>query len=205
MKILAALVFSLIAMAHSGQDVFNAAESQDWKKLETLVKKNKALANAKDAEGQTILMVVANLNSPKTVEFLLKNGADTKAVDSTGANALMNAISNADVATTKVLWNDEAAKVVNKDEKTVLILAAEANSKDIIELVLPKTKSLLEMKDKAGNTPLLAAVQSANPDATRALVKAGANVNVKNSSGKTAVQLAKELGLKETLQALQNK
>lgn len=205
MKFMAALAFSLIAMAGSGQDVFNAAESQDWKKLEKLVKKDKALASAKDGEGQTILMVVANLNSPKTVEFLLKNGADVMATDSTGANALMNAISNADVATAKILWSEAAAQVKNNDGKTVLILAAEANNKDVIEFVLPKVKSLIEVKDKSGNTPLLAAVQSANPDAARALVKAGADVNAKNSSGKTSAQLAKELGLKETLQALQNK
>lgn len=205
MKILTALVFSLMAIASSAQDVFNAAESQDWKKLEMLVKKDKSLANAKDAEGQTILMVVANLNSPKTVEFLLKNGADAKATDSTGSNALMNALSNADVATAKILWSDAAAKAQNNDGKTVLILAAEANNKDVIEYVLPKTKALLETKDKSGNTPLLAAVQSANPDAARSLVKAGANVNAKNASGKTPVQIAKELGLKETLQALQKK
>lgn len=205
MNSLVVLCISTLLWAGAGQEVFNAAEVQDWKKLETLVKKNKSNANAKDSEGQTILMVVAGLNSATTAEFLVKNGANTSAVDSTGANALMNAISNGDVATAKVLWNETDAKATNNEGKSVLVLAAEANNKDIIEFVVPKTRILLETKDKSGNTPLLAAVQTANPDAVRALVKAGAQVNVKNSAGKTPLQLAKELNLKETLQALQNK
>lgn len=205
MNSLVVLCISTLLWAGAGQEVFNAAEVQDWKKLETLVKKNKSNANAKDSEGQTILMVVAGLNSATTAEFLVKNGANTSAVDSTGANALMNAISNGDVATAKVLWNETDAKAKNNEGKSVLVLAAEANNKDIIEFVVPKTRILLETKDKSGNTPLLAAVQTANPDAVRALVKAGAQVNVKNSAGKTPLQLAKELNLKETLQALQNK
>lgn len=47
-----------------------------------------------------------------------------------------------------------------------------------------------DLKDRAGNTPLILAAQTGDSDAVRTLLSYGANVNAINSQGETAIILA---------------
>lgn len=47
-----------------------------------------------------------------------------------------------------------------------------------------------DLKDRAGNTPLLVAAQTGDADAARLLIEVGANVNAINASGETPLILA---------------
>lgn len=48
----------------------------------------------------------------------------------------------------------------------------------------------VEAKDRAGNTPLITAVQLSDPESVRALLQYGAKVNATNASGETPIIIA---------------
>lgn len=59
-----------------------------------------------------------------------------------------------------------------------------------LDLFPPEVSTPLEAQDLRGNTPLLTAVVVPNPDAIRALVRAGANVQHVNRQGESALMRA---------------
>src|SRR4051812_45947011 len=84
------------------------------------------------------------------------------------------------------------ANVSNLDgEKFALHLAAAFGDEQVIE-ALPRApvKKLLNAFDPADRTPLMYAAAKGNTHAAKALIELGANVNLRNSPGDTALRVA---------------
>jgi ankyrin repeat protein len=142
--------------------LMTAAETGRTEVLRLLLD-HKHEVNARDVEGTTALMFAARRGRTQAARVLLDAGADLNAADVHGRTALMYAALN-DYPTTT-------------------------------ELLLSRRPATVNARDKAGNTALSLAARygtgSGGDGATfRALLKAGADKNVRDARGRTAWDIA---------------
>jgi N-acyl-D-amino-acid deacylase len=132
--------------------------------------------NARDADGNTPLLLAAVYAGPEYVELLLKKGADVNALNKLGVTPLHRAATNYEKA--KLLIDAGAAvKVTTKSGRSPLTLAARkyGNSKTV-KLLLEKGADAKERNDR-GVTPIQVAAACGDLDTVKLLVEAGADVN----------------------------
>ena len=132
-----------------------------------------ALADAVVSRGQTVLMTAARTGNPAVVAKLLDKGADVNArEEQQGETALMWAASENHAAVVRLLTSRGAA--VNVRSKT---------------LTFPKDRfgleGVLTILPKGSWTPLMYAARDGAPDATTALLAAGAEMNATDPDGTT--------------------
>jgi ankyrin repeat protein len=132
--------------------------------------------NARDANGNTPLLVAAVYAGPECVELLIKKGADVNAANKAGATPLMRAAT--DYAKAKLLI-DAGADVKAKSAfgKTAILIAAlkYGNSKTV-KLLLDKGADA-KARDPNGVSPILVAASTDDLDTVKSLVEHGADVS----------------------------
>lgn len=109
------------------------------------------------------------------------------------------------------LWEsglDEWESVGSKYERTILHDAAECVGADYLEILYENEKrpmyGLLNEKDADGETPLFYAVRRGKFDNCRFLIEKGADISIQNNEGKTAYDVAVELGYEECIKILES-
>jgi uncharacterized protein len=171
-----------------------------------------ANANAANRYGVTPLTLAASGGNAALAEALLKAGADTKVTVGEGETILMTAARAGNVGTIKALVAHGAD--VNAAEQwqgqTALVYAATQNHADAVKvlvelganvnvrskrLVFPdfvfKTAGMIYAVQPVGDwTPLMYAARDGAIDAARALVDGGADMNLVDPDGTTALTLA---------------
>jgi ankyrin repeat protein len=137
---------------------------------------------------------------------LLKKKADVNAPQGDGSTALHWAAYLADAETTAALLRAGAnVNVRNKLGVTPLALAAQQGNTAVIETLLKGGAAPNDSVNfmNAGETPLMHAARSTRVDAVKALVKAGADVNAKETwNGQTALMWAAAEGDGAVVEAL---
>jgi ankyrin repeat protein len=131
---------------------------------------------ARDADGNTPLLLAAIYAGPECVELLIKKGADVNAKNKLGATPLHRAATNYEKA--KLLIDAGAdVKVKTKSGRTPLTLAARkyGNSKTV-KLLLDRGADASEPNNR-GATPIQVAAACGDLDTVKLLVEAGADVN----------------------------
>ena len=146
--------------------------------------------NKASARGVTPLMRAVSRNDESLVLFYLEKGADVKAVDAEGNTALHGARSASMV---KLLCDAGAdASAVNAKGETALfdILHTPATVQALVAAGVP----LNVISNTTGMTALLAMLADNREDdaAILALIRAGADVQVRTPKGETALQLAQQ-------------
>ena len=130
--------------------------------------------NARDAEGNTPLILASFYAGPRCVELLLEKGADPNAANRSGVTALIRAATNYEK--TRLLM-DAGAKVGVRTAdlgNTPLILAARrAGNSRTVQLLLERGAGAAE-RDKAGISPIMAGAASGDLETVRLLLDAGA-------------------------------
>ena len=130
--------------------------------------------NARDAEGDTPLILAAFYAGPRCVELLLEKGADPNAANRSGVTALIRAATDYEKAR---LLIDAGAKVRVRTADlgiTPLILAARrAGNSRAVRLLLERGAGAAE-SDEAGISPIMAGAASGDVETVRLLLDAGA-------------------------------
>jgi len=154
--------------------LFLAAKNGNAAMIDLFVKAGAAV-NAANDNGTTPLMVAASSGKADAVKVLLDHGADANAVDNTnGQTALMfAAVLNRDAAV-KVLV-ERGAKLDAKSKTTTVPENRRFENMDAARRV----RDPITM---GGNTALLFAARDGQTEAVKALVAAGADVNVTSAS-----------------------
>lgn len=121
-----------------------------------------------------------------------------------GENALFTA---SDTATIKLLL--DAGTPVNHKKylgRTALMsrVALEESFKNILPLFLA-AKADLNIQDEFGDTVAIRAVMFENQTGLKALIDAGADLSIRNAQGKTALDIAKEIGDFGAIKIIENK
>ena len=172
--------------------------------------------NAKNSSGETALSLACERGRHNMVQWLIDRGADVNARSNDGVTPLLCAVSHShESVTTPVpthvlgahgnssLSRQSHSCVVEQllsqgqcdinarctAEKTALHAAAEADSADIIRLLLASGASGAAV-DSMGRTPLALAAQLGHVSAVHALICCRSSINCTNNTGMTALHWA---------------
>jgi ankyrin repeat protein/mono/diheme cytochrome c family protein len=132
--------------------------------------------NARDAEGNTPLILASLYASPECVELLIEKGADVNAANKAGATALIRAAT--DYEKTRLLVAAGAkVRVRTTLGNTPLILAARrlGNSRTV-KLLLERGADPTE-RNEVGVGPVLPGASSGDTETVRLLLDAGARID----------------------------
>lgn len=175
--------------------LMQAAQSNDLKKMEDLIKQG-ANVNSADDKGRTPLMYAAEAGSQQAVERLVKNHhANVNAKDENDQTALMKSAIMGKNDGVKFLL-DNKAKIDEYDRfgRTALSYSARANHTDVLKTLLHKNADP-NIRDEDGRSPLMDAATKGNFESTKELLRHSADVDAQTDVGKsTALMEAIEKG-----------
>jgi ankyrin repeat protein len=159
--------------------------------------------NAKDRDGRTPLMHAARLyDDPDVLSVLIDAGADVNAKSGNGMTPLMYAVTdytsygdrNANPEILRLLIRVGAdVNAKDNDGNTALMIAA-CDGAEVLNVLIRAGANVDVKSDsdfRKGYTPLMWAAQwSDNPEALKALIDAGADVNATDNDGATPLMWA---------------
>jgi ankyrin repeat protein len=185
-----------------------AAASGDVAEIEKLIGEGEP-PNLQDASSRTPLIVATYRRHHEAVKTLLRLGANPNARDLQRFDMLTIAVVNKDLDMVKIALEAgaDASAVTGPYDGTALISAAHLGLVDIVRELIAK-KAPLDRVNSLGFTALLMAVVLGNNSkehiaVVEALVKAGADVDIKDRQGQTAVGHARARNYDEMLKFLE--
>ncbi len=199
----------------TSEKLFKLIPQRRFWEARTLIKQEHALLQARNARGQTALLVATEMRPPDVpfIEFLLEAGVDVNAQDQLGTTALMEAARSGETPTVElllrhgpqlelrdragntaldyaVLFGHQAvgADLVSAGARHDAFQAAALGLKTEVERFLRDDPSLVNARDKQGYNMLQWAVQRKHPDIVRLLLmrKAGLDPFELAALGRTA-------------------
>lgn len=216
--------------------LLHAANSANIEVVEDLLQKGTNPNAAQDQDGNTALIYAASYGNTANVESLIKYKADLDATNKFGDTPLMIAAENGNTDNIKLLLSKANVNAMNQDGDTALTLAIKYGTSDAINLLLKeganvderfrdvilmeaiaqdKTESIEPLIKAGAYFPrtegefgaLHLAVIRKNIEAVGILLKNGANIDIKDNTNKTPLDLVEISGgyttdLKEKLSAV---
>ena len=141
----------------------------------------------------------------KTVELLLKNGADPNKADKEGRTVLMVAANYGYEKITQLSLNKDAdPNKADNNGFTALYFAAQNGHLNVVKYLVKKGANVNKANNK-GFTPLYIAAQYGLLNVIECLVKKGADVNKADKDGDTPLMLAADKGYKKIVELLLEK
>ena len=126
--------------------------------------------------------------APKTVAFLLKQaGIQVDATNSADETALMLAANANDLVSANLLI--EAGASVNRPNWTPLHYAASKGHTAMMRLLIDND-AYIDAESPNGTTPLMMSAYYASPMAVKLMLEEGADPNLQNQDGQTALDMA---------------
>jgi len=164
---------------------------------------NGADLNIRDYRGNTALMRSAYTNEVNVCQLLIDARADVNIQNGEGLTALFLATIKGYTPICKLLLKAGAIPDIPTFEtnRTALIDAAAWDRWDIVDLLL-KYGANPDTQDNLGDTALTRAVANHSTNSIRALLKAGANVHIKNRYGRSFLNLVYDSILPDVMQFL---
>ncbi len=171
-------------------DLVTAIRNADAHVVRKLIEAG-ADVNARDADGNSPLILASFYASPQCVALLLEKGADANTANRAGVTALVRAATNYEKARLLV---DSGAKVGVRTAdlgNTPLILAARrAGNSRTVKLLLERGSSATE-RSNAGISPVISGASSGDLETVRVLLDAGAKADdFPNSNDRIAGAMA---------------
>lgn len=216
-------------MTERGTDLLTAVLNRDENAVSRLLTGYTDI-DATDQDGLTPLMHSIIAKSAKITELLLVKGADVNIQSKDGHTALLLAISNAAQDSPKypplhlsqresairqqesmiklikvLLQGDADPNAQNKHGQTGLMIAARADSVEIVSLLLTHNADV-RIKDEDGRNVLMYAVETKDlPSCLKLLLDSKININDHDREGVTALMMAASWGKLETVRHLIHK
>ena len=185
-----------------------AAASGNTAEIEKLVKAGSPI-DARDGHQRTPLHVAAHLKRNEAAALLMKLGADANALDAQKYDIVTIAAVADDVAMLKVALAGgcRSGNMTSPYDGTALIAAAHLGHDEVVR-VLIAAKAPLDHVNNLHWTALIESIVLGNGGKRHiatldALVKAGANLALADSSGSTPLTLAKRRGYAEMVAILE--
>ena len=221
-KLLAAITISVAATAGGqamAQVAPNAAEVAAYNGLHAAAHKGdiakidrlasaKADLNARDSNGRTPLHVAAFAGQREAIKALVKRGADINLLDKDRYDGVtIAAVANDEETLRVLLAHGASAKLVtSRYDGTALIAAAHLGHAGVVKQLIAAGAPL----DLVNNLHWTAAIEAVvlgdggvrHQETLRALINAGANVQLTDRQGNTPLQLAKSRSFQEMVDML---
>ena len=167
-----------------------AASRGDLAEVRRLIEANQEI-NASDAFGNTALIYAASGGFAEIVEFLLRNGADSRIKNKLGRTSLQSAESRKHARVVTILMGADLLPSIR-----------EGDIERIIELLDSGVDVNLRLIE--GWTPLMVAALDDQIEVARLLLSRGADVRLQNAKGLTAETIAERKGHQRALQLLRS-
>ena len=190
------------------QGLHAAAHAGDAARIASLAAAPAGL-NARDGHGRTPLHVATFARQRGAIQALAKAGADLNLLEHDRYDAVTIASVANDEETLKLLLSlgASAKQVTSRYDGTALIAAAHLGHAGVVRQLIAAGAPL----DHVNNLHWTAAIESVvlgdggprHQDTLRALVQAGANVQLADREGRTPLQLAKARGYGEMVKLLE--
>ena len=186
-----------------------AASKGDAAAIERLIAEGEK-PNIQDSRSRTPLHVAAYLKHYAAARALLKLGANPNALEIEQYDIVTIAAVKNDVEMLKLALEGGASarNVTSRYQGTALIAAAHLGHVEAVNILID-AKAPLNHVNNLGGTALMEAIVLGNGDArhtatVRALVEAGADVNLADRGGTTPLQHARRRGYVEMARILEN-
>jgi ankyrin repeat protein len=186
-----------------------AAAKGDVAEIERLIKDGEK-PNIQDSKSRTPLHVAAYMKQPAAVRTLLKLGANPNALEIDRYDIVTIAAVRNDTEMLKIALEGGAGarNVTSRYDGTALIAAAHLGQVEAVRILID-AKAPLNHVNNLGWTALMEAIVLGNGDArhtatVKALVEAGADVNIADRQGTTPLQHARRRGYVEMARTLEN-
>ena len=151
-----------------------------------------AEVNARDQSGRTPLMEACKHCRANVVTFLIEHGAEVNARDQSGHTPLMEACSHGEEsAVTFLIEHGADVDPQDNDEETALHHAvySDCESLEILSCLILKGLDV-NACESDGRSPLMIASVRGKVNSVAFLLEHGANVNLQNKNGKSALHYA---------------
>ena len=185
-----------------------AAAKGDAVEIERLARAGAAI-DARDANKRTPLHVAIFMHHADAARALLKHGADPNASDAGRYDIVTIAAVQSDVAMLKLALagGGKATNVTSPYDGTALIAAAHLGHDEVVRLLIA-AKAPLDHVNNLGWTAVIESIVLGDGGerhvaTLKALVDAGANVNIADRSGTMPLALAKAHGYTEMIAILE--
>lgn len=179
--------FYLISSAGSYEDFFKAVQFDDVKTVQALLQRGFD-PNTVSPTGAPALMLAVREPSLKVAQLLASwPKIKTEVRNDKDESALMLAALKGYLPLVKQLVDNDAD--VNKPGWTPLHYAASTGQVAVIEFLLDNS-AYIDAESPNGSTPLMMAAMYGSPEAVKVLIQAGADLNIKNQLGLTALDFA---------------
>ena len=179
--------FSFLSLAGSYEDFFKAVQFDDVRTVQSLLQRGFD-PNTVNPAGHSGLMLAVREPSLKVAE-VLAGWPQTKVEvrNDKDESPLMLAALKGHLVLVKKLVERDAD--VNKTGWTALHYAASGGHTQVIDFLL-ENSAYIDAESPNGTTPLMMAAMYGSPESVKLLIQAGADLNVKNMVGMTALDFA---------------
>lgn len=201
--ILTLIVFSQLAAA---QNIFDAVDKGDIKKVEILLKDNPGCIEQREEKfGFTPLHKAASKGQTDICKLLIEKGADIHAIDNSHRTPLHLASSNGHIGVTKLLIG-KGADIYKRDRDggTNLHIAALGGHPKMIKLFIDRGIDL-NAQDNNGYTPIIWAIYGKKINSMDELIKHGANLKPPIRIGRSVLHMAAANGNVKVIEYLLKK
>ena len=143
-------------------------------------------------------------NDYLNVKKLIKSGADVNDANETGESVLAFAIRSYCDFDILMLLVENGADIYDFDEEGVSIfdMAITYNNIEMVNFILQKGLNVNKTTRRSGFTPLMGATCYGRVEIVKILLEHGANQNLKDSKGFTAIDFARKMNKKSVLKLL---
>ncbi|MCJ1310737.1 hypothetical protein MMC25_004403 [Agyrium rufum] len=141
-------------------------------------------------EYRPAILVAVEMKLPRIVSKLIARGANVNEIMSNSGTAAHAAGFSKQVNILKALFDTNAnAKIglLNSTKNTVLPATAVSGSGDCMRLILSRDSSHLNHRNRLGKTTLHDAIERRRQEVVQILLEAGADPNIKDDKGKSAL------------------
>ena len=179
--------FSFLSFGGAYEDFFKAVQFDDVRTVQSLLQRGFD-PNTVNPSGHSGLMLAVREPSLKVAE-VLAGWPQTKVEvrNDKDESPLMLAALKGHLALVKKLVERDAD--VNKTGWTALHYAASGGHLQVIDFLL-ENSAYIDAESPNGTTPLMMAAMYGSPESVKLLIQAGADLNVKNMVGMTALDFA---------------
>ena len=179
---------SLAQTADQVTDFVKAAKFDNVSEVESLLSKG-VNPNAVDPNGNPMLLLAIKDNSSQVIDLLLSNPkTDVDLSNKSGETPLMIASIQGNLALVKTLVLKHKA-ILDHIGWTPLHYACAKGHLEVAEFLIVNG-ALIDSVSLNGTTPLMMAVQSGNEQLVKLLLDKGANLQLRNTQGLSAIDIA---------------
>lgn len=198
-------------MKLQSDNLIQAVENNDLEKVQEILQDSSYPINETNDKGETPLLIATHENYIEVAKLLIEAGADINLQDNIQDSAYLYAGAQGKTEILKYLIEhaEPNQNIVNRYGGNALIPAAEKGHLNNVKLLLLDGKADIDHQNNFGYTALIEAVALTDGSVlyqqiVQELLAHNANKELRDNSGKTALDYAKEMGYTKMIEMLED-